>query len=317
MMNNTRSSTKYYSDIARRQALEIDKRKTFLEKPVLSVTLMLLCAICDLAVFKSIMSHILYDNDLLIFVDCVCFLVALDIAPIVLGALYKKKTQGYHVHKAGLIIPLLAICLMLTGAFCLSYSARNSILPNAHQEIRFSKDSASESDENPLAVVVAFFLPMASACTSLVSFAVSFYAYDPMKDELIRSKEQLLFVQKAISDGVAELTELKNDPHSLETALNEESQLFKDEYRLISEQALYLADYSRQLLKEHLGDEAATSLLSKPIYDRLSKQLTDAELEKTVRESSEEVLRQLYIPEISESLYGGEHNSYLIKIKEE
>jgi len=316
-MNNSHSSTKYYSDVARRQVLASESEKTFLEKPVLSIALMVLCAFCDLAVFKSIMSHILYDSDLLIYVDCICFLVSLDVAPIILGACYKKKTQGYNVHKASIIIPLLAICLMLAATFCLSYSARNSILPNARQEIHFSSDTVSESGENPMAVVVAIFLPMASACTSLVSFAVSFYAYDPMKAELVRRKEQLLYVQKAISDGVAELTELKSDPHQLETALSEEGQLFISEYRLICEQAIMLADYSRQLLKEHLGDEAATTLLSQSVYERISKQLTNSDLEKCVNGRAEDLLRQLYIPEMTNVLYGNETTDKLIKIKEE
>ena len=273
-INNSSMNTQDNTDALYAVLQEQDHPVHELEKPHLSLIIMLICFVSDIISFTNLLSPVLNDSKILIVVCVLGLIVAVDVAAVVLGFWYKKYTQGYNMNMLVLAVTVIAIFGGFTAYGYLRYKAKDMVLPKNSYAI--NEMSAKTGEEtNPLAGAVAVFMTVLPILTSGVSFGISFMASNPAQKELTKLEKEACMLRRSNENYEAQLLEYSQDPYTKEKAVKHEKVLCTNKIKEICEKTKYEVDYSIEMLKEHLGTPEAISALSQPVYDELMKYLND------------------------------------------
>lgn len=242
------------------------------EHPYAAIIIMLVCGTLDYVVFKSTFSSILYDAVWLQRLSVIGFLVAFDLAPIYLGILVKKSSQGMKVSTFAVITLSTAFALALVGNVWLRITIKDILVPaDSVSSTSIFSSSTSSTDSNSAALpyaIVSSILPLA---TSIVSFVASYMSSNPLRDKLKKLREKQVELEDAIGQLEAVVEEYDEETDYKARLLDEDDSSYENAVRITQELGFMYADYVRERIKEHLGDAAATNELSKDCRDRLSK----------------------------------------------
>lgn len=256
------------------------------ERPIAGIIVMLVCGTLDFVVFKQLFAAILYDQLLIQWLSVIGCLVAFDLAPVYLGVLLKKNSQGIRINMFAVIALSLSFIIVLIGNVWLRVTVKDILVPS-DSAAAFSIFSASDSGgSNAAALPYAIFSSALPLATSVVSFIVSYMSTNPLMDRLKRLRARQVELENAIGQVEALLTEYDEDADLRSRLESEDEVMFNSAAAITYELGFLCADYVRERIKEHLGDAPAANELSKDCRDRLVTLLTAV---KTVNNENADV----------------------------
>ena len=238
---------------------------TGFEHPAASFLIMILCGMLDILMFTQLFSAILYDSFFFRVAATLVLFVGFDFGPVYLGLQFRRDRDGMAVNRMVMSIFVIAFALAFASSAYLRFYARDIILP---------ADSFSGSAEvNPLAVPWAVFGTVAPLITSLVSFAISYFNYRPLMARKKALETSIARVQAEIMQHHSILCEYDEEQDlSTHLALTEEGR-YLQAVAAAKNQGIYLCNYVRERLKEHLGEPSSTNELSKSAALKLLNEL--------------------------------------------
>ena len=263
---------------SRRKELAADfgKSDSIWEHPAASLIIMGLCALLDLIMFHQLFSSFLYDALFVRILSIIAMLIGFDVAPIYLGIVLKKKSQGFRTDRTVQAVLALAFAAALAANVILRVAVKDLVLPDYSSASTSVLGSVSaETGHNDLALVYALIVSVFPVITSLVSYAVSFHSSNPLKARIKKLKEEQVGLEDDIVELEAILTEYEGDGDYYGRLLHEDQRKYESMLAMIREKGCLFCHYVRECIKEHLGDSAATNELSKEIRSRLLAQFRD------------------------------------------
>ncbi len=265
---------------SRRKELAADfgKSDSIWEHPAASLIIMGLCALLDLIMFHQLFSSFLYDSLFVRILSIIAMLIGFDVAPIYLGIVLKKRSQGFRTDRTVQAVLVLAFLAALTANVVLRIAVKDLVLPDYSSASTSVMGSVSnEESRNDLALIYAVIVSLFPVITSLVSYAVSFHSSNPLKARIRKLKEEQVGLEDDIVELEAILTEYAGDEDYYERLLHEDMRKYESILAMIREKGYLYCHYVRECIKEHLGDPAATNELSKEIRGRLLAQFRDVD----------------------------------------
>lgn len=240
------------------------------EKPIVSTIVLFICGLADFTMFKSLFGSFLVDSVVLQYICIACMLVGFDVAPIYIGIYKKKVSQGYKRSDELAKIGVIAFGLAFVANLFLRIMCRDILLPSDTAVIDLfgstqTTDVAPES--NPLAMTWAIFGAIMPLITSLCSYLVSYFAFNPLKMEHVKYAKALLKLDDSIEQVEAAIAEDDADPDFLRRIKEDDELKYNTATRTVDRMVLTYSDYVRERIKEHLGDPVSTSQLSIPRSD--------------------------------------------------
>lgn len=239
----------------RSDTIKIDNKPDHtLTKQIVAVIFMVLCAALDVAMFYQLFSSFLYDNFMFRILSTLVAAVGFDVGPIYLALIVKRHYEGYKESFLSVLIIITAFCIALIITAVLRVQTKDMVLP--------SSALSGDTTINPVASGWSMFGILAPVVTSFISFAISYYTYHPLQLELTRC-------EKIIDRDKAKITQFQSTLKEYECTEQIRAYLLYDEkckYLNAAKDAqnygVYLCDYVRQRLKEHLASSSATKALS-------------------------------------------------------
>ncbi len=240
------------------------------EHGVIAVIIMFICAVPDFMSFLQVFNAIMSDSVLIRVTGIIAMLIGFDLAPILLGIVEKKRSQGLKSSKLARVVLIVAFITAFIWNTVLRIATRDIVLPNlSTNTISILENTASTNNPNALAMYYALFAASMPVITSFVSFAASFIASNPVKQHLNKLIAEQIELEDKIVELEAILLEYDSDPMYWERMLEDDEQKYNATLDQIHEQAMYYCDYVRERIKEHLGDPASSNELSKNTRPKL------------------------------------------------
>lgn len=244
------------------------------ESPSAAVAVMLICGLLDFVVFKQLFATMLYDYVLIQWLSIIGCLVAFDLAPIYMGILTRKKSQGYRVNSTVILLLFCSFFMVLVGNVFLRIIQRNVLVPDLSAFSSSILGPVEETtQENEVAYPYAVFSSLLPLATSIVSFAVSYISSDPLKAKLRKLHQEQIELEESIGMISSVLLEYDMDPDLKGRLQQDDDYAYYDKIQMVRELGLQYCDYVRERLKEHLGEASCTNELSKDIHEKLLEHL--------------------------------------------
>ncbi len=241
------------------------KSDSLWESPNMAAIIMATNMVLDSVLFYQPFSRILYDSPHALFLSILAMLIGFDLAPIYLGIVLKKRSQGLKSEMVLVVILVTAFTLAFVGNILLRIELRDQILPD-YSDSGTSLMGIEETNNtnSHLALLYAIFCGFLPVITSLVSFGISFLTSNPLKARYMKAKKEQILLEDCIVQLEATLLEYNSDSEKeVERLMEEDEKLYMNTKNILREQACYYADYTREKIKEHLGDAASNNELSK------------------------------------------------------
>ena len=240
------------------------KAEQLLLKSAVSIILMLICMVIDFFNLSQIFNAFLYDAIVMQRLLTITAIIGIDCSVIYLGIVLKKKEQGFRVGKytAGSLVA--AFIVTFIANISLRIATKDLVLPDwsvATTSI-FGEVGKSDTSSN-LSLVYALFAGVMPLITSLVSFAVSYICYDPLKERVNKLEKEQVALEEEIGELESILKEYDSDEDFLERLIEDDDRKYQDVYDVIQEEGMYYCSYVRERLKEHLGNPTSNNALSR------------------------------------------------------
>ena len=245
---------------------EAYRPRSAFDHPTAAVIVMIICGFLDFAMFTQLFTYILYDSIFFRVAATIVLLIGFDFGPVYLGMKVREYQQGKNVDKLIFAVFLIAFAAAFLVSVYLRLAARDIVLPSSGM-----KGSAQAA--NPLALPWAVFSMIAPIVTSLVSFGISYCTYDWIRSEMNSLESQIVLLKADITQRRAILNEYdaETDHAAFLAACDEEH--YQNSIAQAKNQGIYLCDYVRERLKEHLADPAAINELSKSSCKKIMEEL--------------------------------------------
>lgn len=245
------------------------------DRPAIAYGVMFGCAAVDAAFFYQLLSKMLYDTPVLIFLSVMGLLFGFDFAPCYLGILMKKHDEGYRINKYVAIMLATSFLVAFVINIVLRIGAKDVVLPDLSNATSLIGTVDAESSSNPLALIFAICSSFIPVATSLCSFGVSFMTYHPLENDLKKLEQKALLIENDLIQTRSVLQEMKAIPDYFERMMAEDDRRFSEACKMTVEKAIRYADWVREQIKEFIADNpAGINELSKAQYDQILKLLS-------------------------------------------
>lgn len=246
-----------------RRSLAKQRPDSAWEHPAAALAVMCLCATLDFVMFKQLFGSFLHENPLIQYFSIIGCIVGMDLAPIYLGILLRKRDQGYNVSKLLMALLLAAFGVALLANVLLRIHMRDLALPPETSATEFSFGAVVEETSNPGALPYAIFAGALPIVTSLVSFGISYMTSNPLKERLCNLQKEQTAREDAIGQLEALLMEYEEDPDFTVRLVQEDDEQYESALNATRNIGVMYCNYVRERIKEHLGDPSAVNELSK------------------------------------------------------
>ena len=242
------------------------------EHPIASIIVMTACAVLDFVMFRQLFGSFLHEEPWIQYCSILGCIIGMDLAPIYLGILARKWSQGFRVSMPLFSLLMIAFLCAMLANILLRIRLRDLALPPTVSATAFSfHDAAAQTQtENPAALPYAIFASALPCVTSFVSFGVGYMSSDPLKVRYRHLSAALRALDEEIGRCEALLREYDEDQAFMDRLLEEDQEQYEIACNAAEEVGIYYSDYVRQRIKEHLGDAAATNALSKDFRENLT-----------------------------------------------
>ena len=142
------------------------------EHPAAALLIIAVCGILDFVTFRPLVSSFLNVRASAQWLSIMSMLIGFDLAPIYLGMEAKKRKQGLNVSRTLDATFTAALVIAFALNLCLHIALKDQMFPNNERAL-------------PYALFTSFF----PVVTSLVSFSISFAAFNPLKQRMTSTEE--------------------------------------------------------------------------------------------------------------------------------
>ena len=142
------------------------------EHPAAALLIMAVCGILDFVMFRQLFASFLNDRASVQWLSIMGMLIGFDLAPIYLGMEVKKRKQGLNVSRSSGAVFTAAFIIAFALNLCLRIALKDQVFP-----------------DNERALSYALFISFLPAVTSIISFSISFAAFNPLKQRLTGTEE--------------------------------------------------------------------------------------------------------------------------------
>lgn len=249
--------------VQRRDIINIDNQPdSFWTRPKVVKFILLACATLDFCMFYQLFSATTNDSFFIRIFSTFAAIIGFDVIPIYFGYCYRKHIDGFNINKLLFILSLTVFTLVFFSVLYLRYELKDVILSGSAYTM--SGISTTSSNSNPASTGFFIFCSISPVATSIASFMISYLSFNPLK-QLKQSLEKQIDAQKAkITQFKSILLEYEADQAFKSRIIIDEKARFYTAAREAQEKGIYLCDYVRERIKEHLGDSSSISELSKP-----------------------------------------------------
>ena len=240
------------------------RAEQLLLKSVVSLVLMVVCMVIDFFNLSQLFSAFLYDAIVMQRLLTITALIGIDCSVIYLGIVLKKKEQGFKVGRYTAGTLLSAFIVTFAANMTLRIATKDLVLPDwsVTSTSVFGEVQKSGTD-NDLALIYALFAGVMPLITSLVSFAVSYLCYDPLREKVGKLEREQVAIEDEIGELESIMMEYESDEGYLERLKADDDKKYQNMKEIIQEQGMYYCSYVRERLKEHLGNPTSSNELSK------------------------------------------------------
>jgi len=243
-----------------------------LEKPVMTVILLVLGLLADFFSAKQLFGLLLYDHPFYQAVGIIGFLVIFDIGAILLGHLIKKRTQGFKSRRIGEWLLIGAIAAGVFFTLWLRIVRRDELVPLVEVGNSFFESGVDGATSDLAALPYAIFSSLLPLGTTIVSIIASYIAANPLKKKIQKVRKQKVEMEDKINEIHAALAELNADKN-LGIRLDEQDvRMLTGKIIYARELGLMYSDYVKTRIAEHIGDAAGINELSKNFHQLILEQ---------------------------------------------
>ena len=243
---------------------ERGKAEQLLLKSAISILLMLICMVIDFFNLSQLFSSFLYDSVLMQRLLTITAIIGIDCSAIYLGIVLKKKEQGFEVGRYTAKALIAAFIVTFVVNMVLRIATKDLVLPDwSISTSSIFGEVSNTANNNDLALIYALFAGTMPLITSLVSFAVSYLCYDPLKERVSKLEKEQVALENEIGELESIMMEYEEDEDYLNRLKADDDKKYQDMRELIQEQGMYYCSYVRERLKEHLGNPTSSNELSK------------------------------------------------------
>ena len=242
------------------------------EHPAAALLIMAVCGILDFVMFRQLFASFLYDRVWVQWLSITGMLIGFDLAPIYLGKEAKKKKQGLNTSRV--LICVFAVSFITAFAFnlFLRIALKDQVLPDLEaMTSSIFGDVNMGTPVNERALPYALFAAFLPVVTSLVSFGISFAAFNPLKQRLKKLREEQYKLERDMDSIRAALVEYSEDTDFTERVTADDDRNYQIARRMAKERALSYLDYVRERITEHVGTPSAANALVSTRRENLEK----------------------------------------------
>ena len=232
--------------------------------PFAAVVVMAVCGMVDIVMFYMLFSNIILVSGLFRMIATLALFIGFDFGPIYLGMKLREYNEGYNIDK--LIFTAFVI------AFLVAFAA-SAYLRIAAKDIALPLNSFQTDEVSPLAFPWAIFGIFAPVVTSFVSFGISYCTYNRLTEEC-KTEEEILndIEEEMINIRAAQAEDQAENDRALHLDAIDQAH-YESSLLQAKEQGIFLCDYVRERLKEHLGNPSSTNELSKAACHKIMHEL--------------------------------------------
>lgn len=257
------------------------------ELPFVSILLLVIFTSGDFANVYMILSDVLSQNPVVLFLFTGVLCLLINFLPIILARLLRLRQAGLMVVSNLYPILILIVLLILFGSiWWVRFSARNlEFYTSSLMQSVGSSGGEQQSNSSPTAVPMVFLLTALPLGTATVSFFIS-WIVDPMQQKILKLEKQRIKVFENLVQLKAFMAECADRQYQTRL-MTEDAAKYAVAMNTIEAEKLHLQDYYRARLAEHLGNPTSTSILSAPRTNAsVSKSAEIAPTPKKIRRKS-------------------------------
>lgn len=228
-------------------------------KPVFANMAVILFVIIDLFCLKIIWNLVQSENPVFVWSIAAACAMALDIPLAIAAIAVKKYHHGLCDKKEKNIILVLSVSVFVI-AFLFSFGFRImtkdlSFEIEAGSNMENTMETSTEEivEENPAVLYAALFNGVIPLLTSLSSYVISYFSYNPVDGKLVRLKRERIGLQNNILEAEKALTEAETAQQHSEGLIARENDLYAEFIRKLDADAHTMEQLVRVLIAEKLG----------------------------------------------------------------
>ena len=264
--------------------------RSFLEKPRIAYSIILVLAITDAVNFINLFSLKLQDSYVAIAIITVAFLCVYDLIPLWLGAQYSKRCAGYRTNDPLMLSMCGVVLIGIILNVILRIGTKDILVPP--DEI-VGPDGIIQYVPDKLALIVSIAFAFVSIATSATSGYISYCVSFPLSEDIIavetrkkQLEDEMIGIRMIIKEYEAE------PPKDFVARMNyeDESQL-RAKINSAKYAAFHANDWFHHLLMAHLGRPEALNFISQGDNTNLN-----AKIDAVITESEQQLIASDYHP---------------------
>jgi hypothetical protein len=241
------------------------KPLTWWQLPAVSILLLVIFTAGDFANILMILSDVLTQNPVVLFLFAAVLCLLFNFLPTILARLIRlRQAKMINAPNFFLIAIPVVFLLLLASVFFVRYATREQeFYTSSLMQSVASSGGNQQTTASPAALPMVFLMTALPLGTATVSFFISWMT-DPVQEKIhglkkhrIKLFEHLVQLKSFIMSECA-------DQQYQTRLMTEDAAKYAAAMNTIEAEKLYLQDYYRVRLAEHLGNPTSTSILSAP-----------------------------------------------------
>lgn len=261
----------------------LNKKETIYAGLLISYISVVLFTTIDFACSVSSWTSVQNDNEWLVNLIAVGCAVCLDVPMAIAGVVAKEYFQKLRSKRESLMIVSLCIaCFLIVWGFQIgfrlvtrdaTFSENASTLVNTMSVKQDAVDTTSSGSKVLYAALYSAIIPF---CTSIASFIVNFFGFDPLAIRIYRSKNVMIQTESNTIELKQALAEAKD----------------------VKKHLAFLIAYENDRLNAHIAQiRAEGELMKQVLYNEIKKHLDNPEQIAVVQKAGESATNEPIPPE--------------------
>lgn len=220
------------------------------------------------------------ENFIFIYAVAIGCAVALDVPLAIAGHSLKAYHQGLKSKNENAIILILSISVFLIAFICsfmfrvetkdLSYQLQSSNLVNTLGAAETPAPEATQTAGQTI-LIASIFNGIIPLLTSISSFVISYFAYSPLKEKIMRLERRLISLDSNIIEAKTAIAQAETAEEYCNTLLMKEEDLYMEHIDRINAEGECIKQTAKLVIMEKLGDADSVSAVTQSAKAEVSK----------------------------------------------
>ena len=257
--------------------------------PAVSILLLVVFTAGDLANIYMILSDVLTQNPVVLFLFATVLCLLFNFLPTILARLIRlRQAKMINAPTIYLIVIFIVFLLLLASVFFVRFATRDQeFYTTSLMQSVASGGGNQQTTASPAALPMVFLMTSLPLGAATVSFFISWMA-DPLQEKIRRLEKHRIKLSENLVQLKAFMAECADRQYQTRL-MTEDAAKYAVAMNTIEAEKLHLQDYYRERLAEHLGNPTSTSILSAP-HTNASVSKSD-EIAPRTKESKKQIRR--------------------------